>query len=76
MHWLEDSVLPWNYSGRMYLALVGEAQEYVASLGESLGVAYEDRVFSAITQEGTPIYPPGHPVWTSLRFSKGIEVSN
>lgn len=74
--WLEETVFPWNYSGRLYLSFMGEPDPYVVSLSRHLGLGYEKRVYSSAGQEGADIYPPGHLAWSRLTSEGGFQLSN
>lgn len=61
--WLTDSVLPWNYGGRIFISANGSAPWYINQLLLELGSHFSSRVFGMFCSQGHHIEPPGYKGW-------------
>ena len=61
--WLENSVLPCNFAGEIYIAAPGAAQGYINDLRSILGDAFRQRVHGQFNLAYSQILPPGREDW-------------
>ncbi len=61
--WLEQSTLPCNFAGNIFLAAPGSTPGYLDALRMGLGGAFAGEVFGLFDRAYGEILPAGHPDW-------------
>ena len=69
--WLEESVLPCNYAGEIYLAVPGATHCFVDELVSALGHRFQERVHGLFNCAYSQILPPGHGEWVTGEYRGG-----
>lgn len=67
-HWLEDSVLPCNYAGDIYLAAPGSTRAFLDALCCALGTDYRNRIHGVFNHAYSRIIPPEHSDWLTGEY--------